>query len=75
MELKVAAGKSYKIHHRNSGIDPEKVHIDYVLDNPNYSHWASKLIVCRVWGRRRQRWHRYVYEYWQLAIANNWQYK
>ena len=75
-KLKIESGKSYKLRHPQMGHDSDRVHIDYILPNvlaPDY--WSCQLVVCRVWGTGRQKWFRYVYEYWQLAICNKWEYE
>ena len=75
-KLQIEAGKSYKLRHSKGGGDPEKLHIDYILPNSlSPDCWSCQLVVCRVWGTNRQKWFRYVYEYWQLAICNNWEYE
>lgn len=74
-ELKISPGKSYKLRHPK-GMDEERVHIDYILVNPLCpDNWSCQLVVLRVYGKNRQRWFRYVYEYWQLAICNKWEYE
>ncbi len=70
-ELKIKAGKSYNIVTPRNQCKPSKVHIDYILNNPKGSNWDDKLIIFRTWNRKR--WIFYCYEYWILAIYNEWE--
>lgn len=72
--LMVEAGKSYRLKHPNSVGRDDKLHIDYILDNPTNSHWSYKLVVCRHWGKYVQRWFFHTYPYFSLAIYNDWDY-
>jgi hypothetical protein len=72
--LMVESGKSYKLRHPNGAGDKDRLHIDYILDNPTNSHWSYKLVVCRYWGKHKQRWFHYTYPYFSLAIYNDWDY-
>jgi hypothetical protein len=72
-DFRVKVGKSYRLRYPDGGVGKDKVHIDYILDNSVYSALCYKLVVCRVWGRKSQRWRYYVYPYYVLAIYNEWE--
>lgn len=74
IDLMIEAGKSYNLRHPNGVGKYDKLHIDYILDNPTNSHWSHKLIVCRYWGKHKQRWFYYTYLYFSMAIYNDWYY-
>lgn len=72
--LMVESGKSYRLRHPNGAGDKDRLHIDYILDNPTNSHLSYKLVVCRYWEKHKQRWFYYTYPYFSLAIYNDWDY-
>lgn len=72
--MDLQAGKKYKMRTRHF-YKPTKVHIDYVLDNPeDKTVHDARLIVYRVWNKYRRSFHYGVEMYWQLAISNDWEY-
>lgn len=75
MNLEIEAGKSYKLYHPNGSGYGEKLHIDYILENPLNGRSSMQLIVCRHWNKNRKRWYYYTYQYYRLAIYNGWEYK
>lgn len=72
--LMITAGKNYKLKHPNSSKNPAKLYIDYILDNPVDNAWFCKLVICREYFKPKRRWLYYSYQYYILAMYNNWPY-
>ena len=55
--MNIQAGKSYHLHSPHFGFqnNGNKVHIDYILDNPKHDGKNSKLIISRVWLKHKKR--------------------
>lgn len=70
--MKLKAGKAYKIFHPNGGGEKEKIHIDYILDNPTNELWYYKIIVYRACSKFKKRWRFYASTYFSIAAHNNW---
>ncbi len=70
MNFKIEAGKSYKLSHPEDAGKADKLHIDYILDNPTSNNPNDKLVVCRFWGRKRIGWCYFVWKYSTLALHN-----
>ncbi|MCK9430614.1 MAG: hypothetical protein M0R17_11500 [Candidatus Omnitrophica bacterium] len=75
MNFEIKAGKYYKLKHPHSIRSVDNLHIDYILDNPTDNTWECSLVVCRCWNKHKRRWFYYLYEYYTLAIYNDWNYK
>lgn len=71
-KLRIEVGKAYKLKHPEDAGNADKLHIDYILDNPTSDNVYDKLIVCRFWGRKRMCWCHFVWKYSTLAMYNNW---
>ena len=75
--MNIQAGKSYHLHSPHFGFqnNGNKVHIDYILDNPKHDGKNSKLIISRVWLKHKKRQHWSVDPYYVWCIWNKWEYK
>lgn len=72
VKLKIETGKSYKLKHKDDLWKGDKLHIDFILDNPKSNKWWHKLVVYRYWSKKYQDWSFNICSYETLCVFNEW---
>ncbi len=70
--MKIEENKSYNLS--IPSYSDIKVHIDYILENKKDDRKSRTLIVLRYWVNTKNAWVYQTFEYFELAIYNDWNY-